>query len=150
MHQQQNHNVTERQFWNKRGEGILFAPHWPFPKPKQVHFSENIFINDVFRSEELEFIRRRIQEKEDNATFSEVQNHVWTRKKRWNFQEELDATYPAMFRLLWRSALPCFPSPASTRNMLLTCSWQVLRALVSRAIGSSFSFFLVLNHPSQL
>ena len=52
-----------------------------------------------------------------------------------------------MFRLLWRSALPCFPSPASTRNMLLTCSWQVLRALVSRAIGSSFSFFFGPKSP---
>ena len=53
-----------------------------------------------------------------------------------------------MFRLLWRSALPCFPSPASTRNMLLTCSWQVLRALLSRAIWvvSPFRFHYERAH----
>ena len=39
-------------------------------------------------------------------------------------QEELEASYPGMFRLLWRSALPCFPPPTSP-HMLLSCSWQV-------------------------
>ena len=39
-------------------------------------------------------------------------------------QKELEASYPGMFRLLWRSALPCFPSSTSP-HMLLSCSWQV-------------------------
>ena len=39
-------------------------------------------------------------------------------------QKELEASYPGMFRLLWRSALPCFP-PSTSPHMLLSCSWQV-------------------------
>ena len=61
-------------------------------------------------------------------------------------QKELEASYPGMFRLLWRSALPCFPPPTSP-HMLLSCSWQVPTYLVKfsnpiRKLGNLSSTFL--------
>ena len=42
------------------------------------------------------------------------------------FQEERYQVYPNLFRLLWKSTLPCFPSNTSPMSayMLKQCWWQ--------------------------
>ena len=46
---------------------------------------------------------------------------------KWNHpQEELAVAYPNLFRLLWKSALPCHLDPLSPDSpyMLKKCTWQ--------------------------
>ena len=103
----------EKQRRDKREEKVS-------EKEKRVPVID-LFLNPA-RSEELKEIKKQSprREKHTKVTSITISDHLFS-------QEELSRAFPNLFRLLWKSTLPCYPSNTSSpgsAHMLRECWWQ--------------------------
>ena len=91
------------------------------------------------RSEDLLRRQKSASERREKAQYGKVLcgKIIWLSKYS-KYQAELAKAYPALFRLLWQSTLPCYPPPKSkpdseSVHMLRKCSWQVITCLPNQA-----------------
>ena len=71
------------------------------------------------------------------------------------FQDELSAAFPNLFRLLWKSALPCSYDPLSEDSayMLKKCTWQgnlVNCSDIFTPVITDYGVCCAFNHRSNL